>query len=45
MLKEYVIDLRGYDGKLRELISTWLQGYAYRLGWTGWHATHEKTDT
>ena len=35
MLKEYVIDLRGYDGKLRELISTGLQKHAFRLGWIG----------
>ena len=36
MLKEYVIDLRGYDGKLRGLISTGLQKHAFRLGWEGW---------
>jgi hypothetical protein len=35
MLKEYVIDLRGYDGKLRKLISTGLQEHGFRLGWKG----------
>ena len=34
MLKEYVIDLRDFDGKLRELISTGLQEHAFRLGWS-----------
>jgi hypothetical protein len=45
MLKEYVIDLRGYDGKLRELISTGLQKHAFRLGWiwsTGKHVHHTR---
>ena len=36
MLKEYVIDLRDYDGKIRELISTGLQEHAFTLGWKGW---------
>ena len=45
MLKEYVIDLRGYDGKLRELISTGLQEHGFRLGWiwsTGKHVHHTR---
>ena len=33
MLKEYVIDLREFKGKLRELISTGLQEHAFMLGW------------
>jgi len=35
MQKKYVIDLRGYDGKLRELISTGLQEHSFKLGWKG----------
>ncbi len=45
MLKEYVIDLRDYDGKLRELISTGLQEHGFRLGWiwsTGKHVHHTR---
>jgi hypothetical protein len=38
MLKEYVIDIREFDGKLRELISTGLQEHAFKLGWKGWPA-------
>jgi hypothetical protein len=35
-MKEYVIDLREFDGKIRELISTGLQEHAFTLGWKGW---------
>ena len=42
MLKEYVIDLREYDGKLRELISTG-RLYGHTLNWREGKFDDERT--
>lgn len=35
-MKEFKIDLSGYDGKVREVVSEAIQRHAFELGYPGW---------
>ena len=35
-MKEYKIDLSGYEGKVREVVSEAIQRHAFELGYEGW---------
>lgn len=35
-MKEYKIDLSGYEGKVREVVSEAVQRHAFELGYEGW---------
>ena len=35
-MKEYKIDLSGYEGKVREVVSEAVQEKAFELGYGGW---------
>ena len=41
-MKEYKIDLSGYEGKVREVVSEAIQHHAFELGYPGWWSGGEK---
>jgi hypothetical protein len=43
-MKEYKIDLSGYDGKVREVVNEEIQCHAFELGYPGWEPSKSQTN-